>query len=119
MLQVKVGRSEAVLLHDQVAAEIRPAIAEGETSPADKLQLAKDHPAVLWVNKNSVLRVLHVLRHEGLLGFQRGRGITVAGTPERSALVERAYEPLDYARRLGNRSRDVHQVIETVAESGR
>ena len=86
MLDVKVDRSEDLALHDQVAAEIRRAIAEGEAGPGERLPLAKDLAAVLGVNKNTVLRALHILREEGLLDFQRGRGITVAGTPQRGAV---------------------------------
>src|ERR1700685_4779566 len=89
MISVNIDRSEPTLLHDQVAAEIRRAIAEGEAGPGDRLPLAKDMAAVLGVNKNTVLRALHLLRDEGLLDFQRGRGITVAGTPERRVVSNR------------------------------
>jgi Bacterial regulatory proteins, gntR family len=51
------------------------------TGQSARLPLAKDLAAVLGVNKNIVLRALHLLRDEGLLEFRRGRGITVAGTP--------------------------------------
>jgi GntR family transcriptional regulator len=44
-----------------------------------------------------VLRALRLLRDEGLLDFQRGRGITVAGTPERSAVVKRVRDLVDSA----------------------
>lgn len=115
MLPVKVNRAEATPLHDQVSAEIRRAIADGEAGPGDRLPLAKDLAAVLGVNKNTVLRALHTLREEGLLEFRRGRGITVAGTPERSALVERIRELLEFARRHGYRPDDVVGLIETVS----
>ncbi len=115
MLDVNIDRSEPTPLHDQVAAEIRRAIAKGEAGPGDRLPLAKDLAAVLGVNKNTVLRALHILREEGLLEFRRGRGITVAGTPERSALVERVRELLDFARHQGYRPDDVVQLIETVS----
>ena len=74
MLDANVDRSGPVPLHDQVAAQIRRAIAEGEAGPGDRLPLAKDLAAVLGVNKNTVLRALHLLREEGLLEFRRGRG---------------------------------------------
>jgi GntR family transcriptional regulator len=118
MIHVNVDRSEATPLHDQVAAEIRRAIAEGEAGPGDRLPLAKDLAAVLGVNKNTVLRALHILREEGLLEFRRGRGITVAGTPERSALVERVRELLEFARHQGYRPDDVVGLIETVSGIG-
>src|SRR5499427_6381189 len=101
MLRVKVNRDERTDLHDQVAAEIRRAIADGEALPAERLPPAKDLAAVLGVNTNTVLRALRQLRDEGLLEFRRGRGITVTGTPEQSALIEKANDLLHYARTQG------------------
>jgi GntR family transcriptional regulator len=97
MFDVNIDRTEPVPLHDQVAAEIRRAIADGEAGPGERLPLAKDMAAILGVNKNTVLRALRLLRDEGLLDFQRGRGITVAGTPERSAVVKRVRDLVDSA----------------------
>jgi GntR family transcriptional regulator len=112
MFDVKVDRTETTPLHDQVAAEIRRAIAEGEAGPGERLPLAKDMAAVLGVNKNTVLRALHILRDEGLLDFQRGRGITVAGTPEQSAVVKRVRDLIEYCRTQGYRREEVIQIIE-------
>ena len=114
---MKIDRGEQVALHDQVAAEIRKAIAEGEAAPGERLPLARDIAAVLSVNKNTVLRALHILREEGLLEFRRGRGITVAGTPQRSALVERIRELLEFARRQGYRPEEVVGLIDAVSRS--
>ena len=111
MLRVHVDRNDSVALHDQVAAEIRKAIVEGEAGPGDRLPLAKDLAAVLGVNKNTVLRALHLLRDEGLLEFRRGRGVTVVGEPERGLVVSRARELLDLARRYGYRRNDVLKLI--------
>jgi GntR family transcriptional regulator len=88
-----------------VASEIRRAIAEDEASPGDRLPLAKDLAAVLHVNKNTVLRALHILRDEGVLDFKRGRGITVAGTPEKGALLERVRDLVEFARIRATRRR--------------
>jgi GntR family transcriptional regulator len=112
MLAVNVDRSEPIPLHDQVAAEIRRAIADGEAGPGERLPLVKDLAAVLGVNKNTVLRAMHLLRDEGLLEFRRGRGITVAGTPDRSALLAQTRELLRTARRLGYRREDLIDMIE-------
>jgi GntR family transcriptional regulator len=112
MLEVKIDRSEDIPLHEQVAAEIRRAIAEGEAGPGERLPLAKDLAAVLGVNKNTVLRALHILRDEGLLDFQRGRGITVAGTPQRGAVLQQARDLVEFARKNGFRRNEVIAIIE-------
>jgi GntR family transcriptional regulator len=112
MFDVKVDRTEATPLHDQVAGEIRRAIADGEAGPGERLPLAKDIAAVLGVNKNTVLRALHILRDEGLLDFQRGRGITVAGTAEQSAVVKRVRDLVEFCRAQGYRRDEIIQIIE-------
>ena len=110
MLDVNIDRNEPVALHDQVAAEVRRAIAEGEAGPGERLPLAKDMAAVLGVNKNTVLRALHILRDEGLLEFTRGRGITVSGTPQKGAVLARVRDVVEFARAPGlpARRRDRH-----------
>ena len=114
MLDVNVDRSAPVLLHDQVAAQIRRAIAEGEAGPGERLPLARDLAAVLGVNKNTVLRALHLLREEGLLEFRRGRGITVVGSPERGAVLARARDLLEFARRHGFDRQELIEMIESL-----
>ncbi len=115
MLSVKIDRREPLELHEQVAAEIRRALADGEAKPGERLPPAKDLAAVLDVNTNTVLRALRRLRDEGLLEFRRGRGITVAGTPERGALVAEATNLVRLARRHGYRLDELVKIIEDVA----
>jgi GntR family transcriptional regulator len=112
---VKVDRSDSLALHEQVAAEIRRAIAEGEAAPGERMPPARDLAAILGVNANTVLRALRLLREEGLLEFRRGRGVTVAGTPERTAVLVRARELMDFARRQGFRSNEVIEIIENLS----
>jgi GntR family transcriptional regulator len=114
MLGVNIDRSDPLPLHDQVAARIRRAIAEGEASPGERLPLAKDLAAVLGVNKNTVLRALHILREEGLLEFRRGRGITVAGTPQRGAVLARARDLIEFARHHGFARDELIQIIQSL-----
>ncbi len=114
MISVNIDRSESVPLHDQVAAEIRRAIAEGEAGPGERLPLAKDLAAVLGVNKNTVLRALHVLRDEGLLDFQRGRGITVAGTAQQGVVVRRVRELIEFCRLQGYRRDELIEIIQSL-----
>jgi DNA-binding transcriptional regulator YhcF (GntR family) len=59
-------------------------------------------------------RALRILRDEGLLEFRRGRGISVAGTPERGAVIARAKELIEFARLHGYRRDDLVKIIEEI-----
>jgi GntR family transcriptional regulator len=111
ILDVKVDRDGPAPLHEQVAAQIRRAIADGEAGPGERLPLAKDLAAMLGVNKNTVLRALHLLREEGLLEFRRGRGITVAGTPQRGAVLTQVRGLVQFARRHGYGREEIIEMI--------
>jgi GntR family transcriptional regulator len=115
MLDVKIDRQEPTELFEQVAAEIRRAIADGEAKPGERLPPARDLAAVLGVNTNTVLRSLRLLREEGLLEFRRGRGVTVAGTPEKGAVIARARELVSFARQQGYRRDELIELIEEIA----
>jgi GntR family transcriptional regulator len=112
MQTVKLDRTDPTPLHDQVAAQIRRAIADGEAKPGERLPPAKDLAAVLCVNPNTVLRALRRLREEGLLEFRRGLGVRVAGTPERSQLTAKARELLALARHHGYRRDELIEMIQ-------
>jgi GntR family transcriptional regulator len=114
MLWVNVDRGDSTDLHEQVAAEIRRAIAEREAEPGDRLPPARDLAAVIGVNTNTVLRALRTLRDEGLLEFRRGRGITVAAAPERGAVTARARELVSFARKHGYGRRELIEIIESL-----
>lgn len=114
MLDVKVNRADPTLLHQQVAGEIRRAIAEGEAAPGERLPPAHDIAAVLGVNTNTVLRALRDLRDEGLLEFRRGHGVSVAGSLERGAVLEKARELLQFARHNGYRRDELIEIIQAL-----
>src|SRR4026209_645672 len=114
MRNVKLDHDNPFDLHEQVAGEIRRAIADGEAKPGEHLPPAKDLAAVLGVNTNTVLRSLRVLRDEGLLEFRRGRGIPVAGTPERGVVVQQAKQLVEFARHHGYRLDELVAIIEDV-----
>lgn len=114
ILDVNIDRRDPTDLFEQVAGEIRRAIADGEAKPGERLPPAKDLAAILDVNTNTVLRALRLLRDEGLLEFRRGRGISVVGTPERGAVVQRAKELVEFARRQGYRLDELVEIIEDV-----
>jgi len=107
-------RSDPTALHDQVAAQVRRAIAEGEAKPGEWLPPARDLAAVMAVNTNTVLRALRVLRDEGLLEFRRGHGIRVSGTPQRSAVTARAHDLVAYAREQGYQRDELVTIIQGI-----
>ena len=113
---VEIDHSSPVPLHEQVAAAIRRAIAEGEIGAAERLPPARDLAAVLGVNANTVFRGLRMLRDEGIVEFRRGRGVTVSGIgPERSAVVAKARELVTLARGYGYRPEELAEIIAQVS----
>lgn len=84
--------------------------------PGERLPPARDLAAVLSVNSNTVLRALRQLRDEGLLEFQRRRGIHVArGAMPKSVVLTKAQELVQLARREGYRRDDLLKLIEDLA----
>lgn len=112
---LRVDRREPVPLHDQVAAEIRRAIADGEALPGERIPHARDLAEVLGVNVNTVLRALRILRDEGLLEMGRGRAIRVAGTVDRSVVVTEMKALIRSARRQGYRREELVALFERLA----
>ncbi len=107
----QVSKDDSVALYEVVAAELRRAIADGEAGPGERMPRAVDLAAILGVNKNTVIRALHILRDEGLLDFTRGRGVRVVGTPPKSALMTRIDELLEFARSQGYKREEVAAII--------
>src|SRR3954451_7791506 len=101
MLNVKVDRGDPTDLYEQVAGEIRHAIADGEAKPGERLPPGKDLAAGMGVNTHSVLSALRILPEERRPEFRRGRGISVPGTHERGPVLARAKELVDFPRRQG------------------
>jgi GntR family transcriptional regulator len=114
MRRVKVDRQDPLPLYEQVCAEIRRAIADGEIGPGERLPPARDLAAVLNVNSNTVFRALRLLRDEGLVEFRRGRGVTIIGPARRSAVLDRARELVQFARHHGYGRDELIKMIEDI-----
>lgn len=113
---IQIDPASPAPLHEQVAAAIRRAIAEGEALPGERLPPARDLAAVLRVNPNTVLRALRALRDEGLLEFRRGRGVTVSGdAAAKNELMLKASEFVEVGRRLGYRTDELAQIVANFA----
>jgi GntR family transcriptional regulator len=114
MLSVNIDRADLTPLHEQVAGQIRRAIADGEAQPGERLPPARDMAAVLGVNTNTVLRALRLLRDEGLLEFRRGRGIHVTGTPQRGEVLTKAIELVQLGRKNGYDRSELVEIIQGI-----
>ena len=108
----RVNKDDSVAIYDVVAAEIRRAIADGEAGPGERMPRAVDLAATLGVNKNTVIRALHILREEGLLDFTRGRGVRVVGSAQKSSVLTRIDELLEFARSQGYQRDEVVALIQ-------
>lgn len=73
-------------LFEQLAAQLRAAIAAGTLSAGDRLAPARDVAASLDINLHTVLRAYQELRDEGLVELRRGRGATVAAGADDAGL---------------------------------
>jgi DNA-binding transcriptional regulator YhcF (GntR family) len=111
LIDVNVDRDDPAHLHEQVAAKIRRAIAEGEAKPGERLPPARHLAAVMGVNINTVLRARRALRDEGLLEMRPRRGIRVVGTPAESEVRRKAAELVQIARQEGYTRTDLLQMV--------
>jgi len=112
-----IDRTDPMPLHEQVAAAIRRAIQQGEAGPGDRVPQARDLAAVLGVNKNTVLRALHLLRDEGVLEMGRGRAIRITGTPEHAVLVDKTRELIELARHHGYRRDEFIGLVSRISQT--
>lgn len=97
-----VDSADTIPLHEQIAANVRRAIASGELTAGDRLPAATELGGVLGVNSNTVLRAYRRLRDEGVLEFRRGRGVQVAQDAALgTTLTEAAGRLLDLGRVYG------------------
>jgi GntR family transcriptional regulator len=110
-LRVRTPTGDPTPLHDQVAAAIRRAVADGEAAPGQRIPQARDLAAVMGVNQNTVLRALRLLRDEGLLEIGRGRAITVTGNQELGAVTAKTKELIEFAQRHGYRREELVGMI--------
>ena len=111
---LRLDPSGASPLHEQLAAGLRAAVADGEVVAGERLPAARDLARDLDVNMHTVLRAYATLRVERLLELRRGRGAVVRhdGAPGRAALEQLAAELAAEARRQGVAPRELHELVD-------
>lgn len=100
---LRIDPASGTPLAEQIAGQVRGAIADGALRPGDRLASARELAEALDVNMHTVLRAYGQLRDEGLIELRPGRGATVRGTagPGRARLVQAALALLAEGRHLG------------------
>ena len=114
MISVKVNKADPTDLYEQVAAEIRRAIADGEAKPGERLPPAKDLAAVLGVNTNTVLRSLRLLRTRGCSSSGAVEASRLRGRPSAEPSSSERRELVEFARQQGYRVDELVEIIEDV-----
>ena len=110
---LRVDSSSAQSIHDQLAGQLRHAIAAGDLVPAEKLAPAHELADALGINVHTLLRAFKTLRDEGLLEVRRGRGTTVTGkAPRQAQFVARARELVAEARKAGLTDHEIRRTVE-------
>jgi len=113
-----VDPDSPVGLAEQIASQVRGALASGRLTPGDKLPPARELAAGLAVNMHTVLRAYSALRDEELIELRRGRGAHVRPTVDVDliALDEEIRALLAAANRLGiSRAQLVRQIEQVSA----
>ena len=72
-----IDQSSGENLADQLAGQIRTAIARGDLESGARLPSARDLAESLGINIHTVLRAFQDVRDEGLVDLRRGRGAVV------------------------------------------
>ncbi|MGL3149578.1 GntR family transcriptional regulator [Microbacterium sp. A82] len=101
-------------LAEQIAVQIRAAVASGDLSPGERLPPARELSVSLRVNMHTVLRAYQQLRDEELIEMRQGRGAFVredAGSLS-VRVSELAAQLATEARKLGLSPQDVHARID-------
>lgn len=110
---LRVDLTSSQPLHEQLAGQLRQAIADGDPAPGDKLPPARELAASLGVNVHTMLRAFQTLRDEGLLEVRRGRGTIVTGkAPERANFASLAESLVQEARRAGLGNDQIRALVE-------
>ena len=110
---LRIDPQSSQSLHDQLAGQLRKAIADGDLGPGEKLPAARALAESLGVNVHTLLRAFQALREEGLLDVRRGRGTIVTGAaPTFAKFTGLARKLVDEARRAGLADGEIVQLVE-------
>ena len=116
---IRIDLDDPRPLEDQLASELRLAVARGEVGPGDELPSARQLAGDLGVHWNTVARVYRRLDDEGLVAVRHGRKATVtrrtppaaAAPAARASLRAQLVDAMTVGRLRGLTPRDLADVF--------
>jgi GntR family transcriptional regulator len=114
---IRLNEASAATFAEQIVAQVRLGIAQGEIERGERLPAARELAASLGVNMHTVLRAYDALREAGVIDLRRGRGAVVIGgdRPEIRRLVQSASTLVTDAGRLGISPVELSNLIKGLA----
>ena len=94
-LSIQVDVRSPTPIYDQIATQVRHAVAAGTLQKGDAVPSVRQLAVALRVNPNTVARAYRDLEAEGLVETRRGLGTFVAAAPRKlsASARKRALEP--------------------------
>jgi GntR family transcriptional regulator len=119
-MQYEINSSSRLPIYQQLAQQVREAIARGDLKPLEQLPSVRQLSRDLVINPNTVARAYTELEREGLLNNRPGRGVFVAEPKDelkRDARRRRLLDSLDRflteAVHLGFSEDEVSRLVST------
>lgn len=101
-------------LAEQLAVQVRTALATGDIAPGERLPPARELATALKINMHTVLRAYQQLRDEGILELRQGRGAVVRTDASDASLRLNtlAAQLAAEAKKLGLTASELHERID-------
>jgi len=112
VILIRIDTSSAEPLYEQIAAQVRAAIADGGIEPGVRLPAAQELASAIGVNLHTVLRAYARLRDAGLIELRPRRGAVVCDiAPARAGLVEQVRLLVEAARGQGLSGAEILELV--------
>ncbi|MGB9688506.1 GntR family transcriptional regulator [Thermogutta sp.] len=123
-MYVRVDPADATPIYEQIARQIKFAVASGALQPGELTPSVREMARRLAVNPNTVARAYRELQDEGILTVQRGLGLAVAeDAPQRCRkdreqwVYERLKQVVDEALRAQITPRQLERMLRDLLRS--